>query len=71
MEVSKSTKIITKALLIVPAPKTDTYMVVMINNHDDNVIKNDNNKRIFNLQKNTKLFTSCMVLNALPAFLFR
>lgn len=39
MEVFKSTKIITISLLIVPAPKTDTYIIVMINNHDDNIIK--------------------------------
>ena len=47
VEVSKSTKLITKALPIVPAPKTDTYIVVMINNCDDNVIKNDNIAREF------------------------
>lgn len=39
MEVFKSTKIITISLLIVPAPKTDTCIIVMINNHDDNIIK--------------------------------
>ena len=39
VEVSKSTKIITISQLIVPPPKTDTYIVVMINNHDDNIIK--------------------------------
>ena len=69
VEVSKSTKIITISLLIVPPPKTETYIVVMINNFDDNIIK---------IMTITKEFLTCrkipnctcMVLHTFPAFLF-
>lgn len=62
MEVSKSTKIITKALPIVPAPKTDTYIVVMINNFDDNIIK---------IMTITREFLTCRkIANCLPVAWF-
>lgn len=58
VEVSKSTKIITISLLIVPPPKTETYIVVMINNFDDNIIK------IMTITR--EFLTRGKILNCLP-----
>lgn len=58
VEVSKSTKIITISLLIVPPPKTETYIVVMINNFDDNIIK------IMTITR--EFLTRGTILNCLP-----